>query len=120
MLACEIEPARHSQGRKRIKEGGNRPLQARDKMEQTGKEHEPGKTYLRGTAKAKIRRQAHAEGGSMYGSAGLMHARAGLLAARRSLQLVDSFLTVQLLVSCHFQWHIYLLVVRISTLNHFG
>ncbi len=31
-------------GSKRLKEGG--------KMEQTGKEHDPGKTYLRGTAPA--------------------------------------------------------------------
>ena len=37
---------------KRIKEGGDRLLQARGKLEQTGKEHEPGKTYLRGTAPA--------------------------------------------------------------------
>jgi hypothetical protein len=64
VLACEIEPVRHSQsqakatgmglngegvkdcrkmGRKMIKEGGDRPLQSRGKMEQTGQEHEPGK-----------------------------------------------------------------------------
>ncbi len=36
-----------------IKEGGDRPLQARGKMEQTGNEHEPGKTYLRGRAPAR-------------------------------------------------------------------
>jgi hypothetical protein len=35
-------------GSKRIKEGGNRLQQARGKKEQTGKEHDPGKTYLRG------------------------------------------------------------------------
>ncbi len=40
-------------GRGRIKEGGYRPPQARGKMEQTGKEREPGKTYLRGTAPAR-------------------------------------------------------------------
>ncbi len=37
---------------KRIKEGGNRLQQVRGKSEQTWKEHDPGKTYLRGTAPA--------------------------------------------------------------------
>ena len=39
-------------GSKRIEERGNMLQQARGKKEQTGKEQDPGKAHLRGTAPA--------------------------------------------------------------------